>query len=283
MKKILLLAALFIGMISCTTGKKNDYRVMTFNIRYDNPADGVNSWANRKDHFCKFIRETSPDVVGLQEVLHNQLDDLKGCLPGYAFVGVGRDDGQTAGEYSPVGYQTSKFKLLDSGNFWLSDEPEVPGKLGWDAACTRIASWVKLQDKSSDKIFMVVNTHFDHVGTEARRKSALLIIDRIQEIVGENPAFFMGDLNVTDTSDAYKTITTNNFVLKDAHKIAKQREGVTYTFQNFGRMSEDTGNKIDFIFVTPHIQVQRSYIPSAQVAGELYLSDHNPQIIDVRF
>lgn len=93
----------------------------------------------------------------------------------------------------------------------------------------------------------------------------------------------MGDLNVTDTSDAYKTITTNDFVLKDAHKIAKQREGVTYTFQNFGRMSEDTGNKIDFIFVTPHIQVQRSYIPSAQVAGELYLSDHNPQIIDVRF
>ena len=130
---------------------------------------------------------------------------------------------------------------------------------------------------------MAVNTHFDHVGTEARRKGALLIIEKIKEIVGDQLAVLTGDFNVTDQSEAYETITTNEFVLKDAYKEAAQREGVDYTFHDFGRIPADSCDKIDFIFVTPQIKVESSYIPQeAEEAGQ-FLSDHNPEVVHLSF
>ena len=223
----------------------------TFNIRYDNPYDSLNSWTYRKDTVANFIKAQNLDIVGMQEVLHHQLEDLKARLPEYAEVGVGREDGKTQGEYAPLFYKKDRFELLDNNTFWLSQYPDSVGFIGWDGACTRIATWAKLKDKTNGKIFMAINTHFDHVGTEARKKGALLIIEKIKEIVGDQPAVVTGDFNVSDQSEAYQTITGNSFVLKDAHKTALQQEGASYTFHDFGRIPADSCEKIDFIFVTP--------------------------------
>lgn len=277
-------AAFAIATPSCTTQQQpTEITWGTFNIRYDNPADSLNNWQYRKDNVAEFIKKQGIDIVGMQEVLYNQLEDLKSRLPEYAEVGVGREDGKTKGEYAPLFYKKDRFEVLDSNTFWLSQYPDSVGFIGWDGACTRIATWAKLKDKKNGKVFMAVNTHFDHVGTEARRKSALLIIEKIKEIVGDQPAVLTGDFNVSEQSEAYETITTNEFVLKDAYKEAAQREGVSYTFHDFGRIPADSCEKIDFIFVTPQIKVQDSYIPQeAKQAGD-FLSDHNPEVVHLSF
>ncbi len=277
-------AALAIATPSCITQQQpTEITWGTFNIRYDNPADSLNNWQYRKDNVAEFIKKQGIDIVGMQEVLYNQLEDLKSRLPEYAEVGVGREDGKTKGEYAPLFYKKDRFEVLDSNTFWLSQYPDSVGFIGWDGACTRIATWAKLKDKKNGKVFMAVNTHFDHVGTEARRKSALLIIEKIKEIVGDQPAVLTGDFNVSEQSEAYETITTNEFVLKDAYKEAAQREGVSYTFHDFGRIPADSCEKIDFIFVTPQIKVQDSYIPQeAKQAGD-FLSDHNPEVVHLSF
>lgn len=255
----------------------------TFNIRYDNPDDQENNWKFRKDRVATFIQQEKLDIVGMQEVLHNQLEDLKTRLPEYAEVGIGREDGKQQGEYAPIFYRKDRFKLLDSNTFWLSQYPDSVGFIGWDGACTRIATWAKLEEKSTGKIFLAVNTHMDHVGVEARRKGALLIIKRIQDIVGNRPAVLTGDFNVNDKSEAYQTLTTNDFVLKDAYKTADVKEGVSYTFHDFEKVPMNEREKIDFIFVTPQIKVNRSWIPKENADGKGLLSDHNPQLATLQF
>lgn len=271
--------------ISCSSNQNNtsDITWATFNIRYDNPEDSLNNWQYRKDTVANFILAQDIDIIGMQEVLQNQLEDLKARLPEYAEIGVGREDGKTKGEYAPIFFKKDKFEILDSNTFWLSQYPDSIGFIGWDGACTRIATWAKIKDKRNGKIFMAINTHFDHVGTEARRKGALLIIDKIKEIVGNEPAVLTGDFNVNEESEAYKTITTNNFVLKDAHKVASNKSGVDYTFHNFGRLNPDNYDKIDFIFITPQIKVNSSYIPKEADKNGQFLSDHNPEIVHLSF
>ncbi len=256
-------------------------RWATINVRMDTPNDSLNSWSYRKDRMGKFINEMKFDVFGTQEVLHHQFEDLKAMLPGYEAVGVGRDDGKTKGEYSAVFYRKDKFDALDSGTFWLSENPENIGALGWDAVCPRIATWAKLQEKATGKIIMAVNTHFDHVGVEARKQSALLIIRKIKEIVGDNPAVVTGDFNVNDKSDAYATITTNEFVLKDSRKIAEKVTGVNYSFHDYTRRPLEKRTIIDFLFVTPSIKVLHSDIPQEDASA--ILTDHNPVWIDIEF
>lgn len=276
--------ALAAAVSSCTPKEKTTELTWgTFNIRLDTPADSMNNWQYRKDTVAGFIKAQHLDIVGMQEVLHNQLEDLQARLPEYNVTGVGREDGKTKGEYAPLLYRKDRFELLDTNTFWLSQYPDSVGFIGWDGACTRIATWAKLKDKKTGKVFMAVNTHFDHVGTEARRKGALLIIERIKQIVGDQPAVLTGDFNVDDQSEAYRTITSNSFVLKDAQKIAEQKAGATYTFHDFGRIPGDSCQKIDFIFVTPQIKVQRSYIPQEPRPSGKYLSDHNPQIVTLSF
>lgn len=285
MKKnpLLIYAMAVLLLAGCASNELSHVRLATFNIRYDNPGDSLNAWQYRKDSVCKFIHEKQFDVFGMQEVLHNQLQDLLACLPEYAYVGVGRDDGKTQGEYAPVFYRTDKYDLLDSNTFWLSEDPTAVGKLGWDAVCTRIATWAKLKDKTTGKEFLMVNTHFDHIGTEARRHSALLIIDKIKEIAGTNPAMMTGDFNVSEEWEAYKTITSNEFVLKDAWKIAGKTSGESYTFHDFGRQPMAEREKIDFIFVTPQVTVKDAEVVSGALSDFLYLSDHNPHFADIEF
>ena len=279
----MLAGVVLLALGACSQKKEEKVQVKwgTFNVRYDNPADSMNNWQYRKDRVADFVKSQNLDVVGMQEVLHNQLEDLKARLPEYTEVGVGRDDGKTQGEYSPLFFKKDRFDLLDSNTFWLSQYPDSVGFIGWDGACTRIATWAKLKDKNSGRIIMAVNTHFDHVGTEARTKSALLIIDKIKKIVGEQPAVLTGDFNVSDKWDAYQTITTNEFVMKDAFKIAEKKEGVDYTFHDFGRIPADSCEKIDYIFVTPQIKVVDELIP-AETPGQ-FLSDHNPHVATLEF
>ncbi|MGN1265048.1 MAG: endonuclease/exonuclease/phosphatase family protein [Muribaculaceae bacterium] len=255
--------------------------VATFNMRYDNPDDSLNNWQYRKERIAQFIKDQKVEIVGTQELLQNQVDDLKALLPEYDMVGVARDNGKDEGEYAAIFYLRDRFDALDSNNFWLCENPDSVGMKGWDAACTRIATWAKMQDKATGKIFMAVNTHFDHVGEVARRESALLIISKIKEIVGDRPAFLTGDFNVDSTSNAYETITTNEFVLNDSRKVAKTVEGADYTWHDFGKLPAEERGIIDFIFTTPSIEVLKVYIP--QENADALLSDHNPQVATLQF
>lgn len=281
--KHLLIAALTWGCLTACTEKpvSTPIAYATFNIRMDTPADSTNSWIYRKDSVAQFIRKNHIDIAGLQEVLHHQLNDLMERLPEYAYVGVGREDGKTQGEYAPIIYKSARFEVLESNTFWLSQYPDSIGFIGWDGACTRIATWAKMKDKENGQTFLAVNTHFDHVGTEARRNAALLIIDRIKQIAGEYPAILSGDLNVPETWEAYQTITSNKFVLKDTYKTASEKSGPGYTFHDFGRIDKDSCEKIDYIFTTPQVKILRSDIAQENRDGKVYLSDHNPIITQI--
>ena len=267
-------------MASCSEEKVN-VRWATFNMRLDTPADSLNNWKYRKERVAQYIQDMKLDVVGTQEVLQNQFNDLKSLLPDFEGVGVARDDGKETGEYSAVFYRKSVFDALDSGTFWLAENPDSVGMMGWDAVCVRVATWAKLQHKATGKIVMAVNTHFDHVGKVARRESALLIIRKIKEIVGDRPAVLTGDFNVTDQSEAYNTIVSNEFVLLDAHKVAEKTSGANYTFHGFDKVDMEKRSKIDFVFVTPQIKVLHSEVTPE--VKEALLSDHNPQWIELEF
>jgi len=257
----------------------------TFNIRYKNDEDGTNCWANRRDSIASFIRSQHLDVIGMQEVLHQQQKDLSERLPEYDYVGVGREDGKTKGEYAAIYYRKERFDVLDSGTFWLSQYPDSVGFIGWDGACCRIATWAKMRDKVTQQVFMAVNTHFDHRGKEARKKGALLIIDKIKEIVGDKPAILTGDFNVDETSEAYRTITQNEFRLIDTHKSARRVAGQDYTWHDFGKLAGSKREKIDFIFATPNVDVESSWIPPLNVRRGVkvpFMSDHNPAIVKLK-
>lgn len=286
MKKLLLLMfVVFVSSLSCVAVEPEPtlLRCCTFNIRLKNDGDDKAGfgWNVRRDRVANYIREKAIDVVGMQEVLHPQLLDLLERLPQYDYVGVGRADGKTRGEYSPIFFLKDKFEVLDKGNLWLSETPDVPGSKGWDAAIERIASYAKLKDKATGKIFMAVNTHFDHVGVMARRESAKLIMKKIQEIVGNRPAVVTGDFNVTEDDEAYVTMTTDAFRMNDAYHMTANHTGTVYTFQNFLRISPLECDKIDFIFLTPAIRVKHSHIEVQ--SPENILSDHNPHWADLEF
>ena len=280
MRKILFLLLAIVTMASCSEEKVN-VRWATFNMRLDTPADSLNNWEYRKERVAQYIQDMKLDVVGTQEVLQNQFNDLKSLLPDFEGVGVARDDGKETGEYSAVFYRKTVFDALDSGTFWLAENPDSVGMMGWDAVCVRVATWAKLQHKATGKIVMAVNTHFDHVGKVARRESALLIIRKIKEIVGDQPAVLTGDFNVTDQNEAYNTIVSNEFVLLDAHKVAEKTSGASYTFHGFDKVDMEKRSKIDFVFVTPQIKVLHSEVTPE--VKEALLSDHNPQWTELEF
>ena len=302
MKKYLFLAlAMFMSAMAggqwseakAQTKETAKVRWGTFNIRLQNDGDeqAGYGWSVRKDRVADYIKKNHIEVVGMQEVLHQQLEDLLDRLPEYDYVGVGRTDGATKGEYSPVFFLKDKFEVLEKGNFWLSETPDVAGSKGWDAALERIASYAKLKDKATGKVFMAVNTHFDHVGVVARRESAKLIMRKIQEIVGTRPAVVTGDFNVTEADEAYSTMisqqtdgkSSNRQMVKfyDAYHMTPNHTGTTYTFHNFCHIPPLKCEKIDFIFITPTIRVSHSHIEVPN--PDAMLSDHNPHWADLEF
>ncbi len=268
---VILLA--FIIWSSCPPGRQGILaHVMTFNIRYDNPEDGINAWPNRKARVAETIRFHHVDIAGLQEALRHQISDLEERLPEYGWFGVGREDGKTRGEYAPVFYRKERFSVLMDSTFWLSQAPDQPGSMGWDAACTRIATWGKMKDRQTGFSFYVFNTHFDHIGSTAREESARLILRRIQEIAGGKPVILTGDFNSISSDPPYRILTEGG--LSDVHALSRlPRYGSTQTFNGFGS-AEASDGQIDFIFVKNARQVLRHGVISDRWDGH-FVSDHH--------
>lgn len=255
------------------------FTVATYNLRYDNRGDSGNLWVNRAPVQANLIRFHDFDVVGIQEGLINQLEDLSKTLPQYARYGIGRDDGKASGEHSAIYFKKDKFKLLNSGDFWLSQTPDKPGK-GWDATCcNRICSWVKLQDIASKKKFYFFNVHFDHQGVIARIESAKLMIEKIKAIAGNNPVVFTGDLNGGRNSDCYKYIA-NAGIIKDSHELAEFPYENNASFNSF--RTPRGMEVIDHIFVTKQFKVKKWGILTDTYFGK-YPSDHFPVMAVVNF
>ncbi len=260
---------------------KGSLRVMTFNIRYDEPRDGVNAWPNRKQKVADVIKFHKADLVGVQEALLTQLKDLEKLLPDFASCGVGRTDGKDAGEFSAILYRRSRFMLIATNTFWLSETPEKPGSKGWDAALPRIVTWAKFKDRVTGKTFVHFNTHFDHIGEKARAESSSLILKKAGEIHGSGPFIVTGDFNVTENSGAYKTIMagTPTVKLADARYASVNGHfGGSSTFTAF--KEPEPGRKIDYIFVREGIKVLEHGVLSDRWDG-LWASDHLPVIAEI--
>ena len=230
--------------------------VGSYNIRYKNGGDSIagNVWAKRCQVICDQVNFMSPDVFGAQEVLHGQLVEMLSRLDGYDYIGVGRDDGKTGGEYAAIFYKTDRMRLLDQGNFWLSETPDRPG-LGWDAACVRICTWGRFaaQTASNDEAFYFFNLHMDHVGKTARREGAKLIVRKIREIAQGAPVIVTGDFNVDQNDEIYR-IFTESGVLKDSYLATRLRFAENGTFNSFDT-DLYTESRIDHIFVSPQTRV----------------------------
>lgn len=267
----------FFVFIFFTEVSAQDLSVMTYNIKLDYPQEGDNSWTNRKPFFINQIKFHAPDVFGVQEALPNQMRDMDSLLPQYNFVGVGRDDGKEEGEYSAIFYNKEKFKVLKSSTFWLSETPDQVS-MGWDAVCNRICTYALFEDKASEKQFWMFNTHFDHVGVEARKNSATLIIENIKKINSQNlPVILSGDFNMEDT---HKSIQFIELHLQDSKAIANLEFGPNGTFNNF-EFNKPVTRRIDYIFVSKGIEVDKYAVLSDSWDCK-YPSDHLPVFVKVK-
>lgn len=278
-KGIFRVLPILFGVVSSCTHRQDEIRVMTFNIRLDTPVDSMNNWKYRRENAARMIRFYDADLLGTQEVLHNQLQDLLALLPEYGYTGVGRKDGKTEGEYSALFYRKSRFELLKTGNFWLSQTPEVPGSMGWDAACERMVTWGIFKDRETGKKFAAFNTHFDHKGKLARLNSALLLKERTGQIAGNLPVILTGDFNTTEGSEPIQALLEGG-KLKDTRRSAALVYGPEWTFHGFGKVPLPERERIDFIFVSSAIKVNVC-ASLAEVCDTIYLSDHNPVIAKV--
>jgi len=267
----------------CTADDSGQVRIMTWNIRFNNPDDGIHAWPERRTEVLTFLRSQNPDILCIQEGLHDQVSDLQAGLEGYEMCGVGRDDGKQAGEYSAIFFRRIRFSSVACGTFWLSPTPSVPGK-GWDAALPRIVTWVTLVDLFTGDSMSVLNTHFDHIGVQARENSARLLRLKTSEIAGNAPAVVAGDFNSVDTDLPYRIITDRNLpppLLEDTfHASASPHHGPLATFTGFDMKNPDPGERIDFLFVTKSLHVKSHSTISAKSARG-YLSDHLPVVVEV--
>ncbi len=263
--------------------------VGSYNIRYQNNDDARagNGWQQRCPVVCGQIAFEHPDIFGTQEVLHGQLHDMLALLTDYDYIGVGRDDGQTKGEYAAIFYDKNKLRLLDHGNFWLSETPEKPA-LGWDAACIRICTWGKFRDRKSRKTFFFFNLHMDHVGVVARREGAKLVVERIRQLAGRKPVVLTGDFNV-DQNDEIYTIFSSSGLLADTYTHARVRFAENGTFNAY-KPSRKTDSRIDHIFVSPSFSVDRYGIltntywtSTGDQADRRLPSDHYPVFVHLEF
>lgn len=258
----------------CAIANAQQYKVATYNLRFDNAADTGNLWKNRSGYVCNVIRYHQMDIMGTQEGLKHQLDTICYLLPYLTYYGKGRDDGRNKGEHSAIFFNKEKFRLKESGDFWLRENPLEPGK-GWDATCcNRICSWIKLQDKKkSRKTFYVFNVHYDHQGVVARRESSKLVIQKIKEIAGSKPVILLGDFNGGRDTDPYR-ILEESTVLRDSHNdVAFPYENNT-SFNGFGYAVK--GNDIiDHIFITNQFKADSWAVLTDTYYGK-YPSDHFP-------
>lgn len=247
-------------------------KVMSYNIKYDNVNDTVNNWNDRKVAMTKLLKKYHPEFIGMQEVLYRQLNYLNESLKDYNYIGVGRDDGKQKGEFSPILYNTKNVALLKSNTFWLSKTPDKIS-IGWDAALERVCTYGLFEDKTSKKKIWVFNTHFDHIGTKARKKSAKLILKKIKQLnVEKFPVILMGDFNLKPEE---KPIHLIQHKMDDGQHISKTPiEGPKGTFNGFDS-NDPMERRIDYIFTTMLEVESYRHIDERLKTGR-HISDHLP-------
>lgn len=260
-------------------GAGRTIRVVSSNVRYSAAKDGVNAWSARRELLIGVIRKLRPDLWGVQEALVDQQGDFVRAFPEYGVVGVGREDGKEKGEFASVFYLRDRFELISSGTFWLSERPEEVGSVGWDAALTRICTWVKLRDKAARRVVVYANTHFDHQGEQARVKSAELLRKKLAELAeGSAAVILTGDFNSSPGAGAYGALVGDAGGLVDSYRevhpaaeAGKAGEGSFHAFKG----GKD-GERIDWVLHSPAMRALDAGID--RTAGEhgVWPSDHYP-------
>ena len=270
---------LSILIVSCVTEESGDIDVITFNIRFDTPRDNINAWPNRAPLVAGFINDQIPDLLGMQEVLWHQYLYLDSALTGYGSVAAGRDDGMQQGEACPVFYRLGRFSPVASGTFWLSSSPDVPGSVGWGAALTRIATWVRLYDKTVKDTLLYINTHFDHISDSARVMSSGVLLAKLKELAGDNNFVITGDFNATPESLAITRMTEGGYAVDSYTVTETPSAGETYTFNGW----KDTAGegRIDYVFVRNGMKVL-SHETFKIIEDGVFISDHWPVKAKVR-
>ncbi len=260
-----------------TASEHDPLRVVSYNIQTRMTRFQVAPWPRRVQAIGKLITNEMFHVVGVQEAVASMLKDLMVLLPNYGYVGHGRDDGKLQGEHTAILYNKSRLKVLNWSSFWLAPTPEVPGIIGWDASCPRIVTWAQFQDLVSRKIFFVFNTHFDHLGRIAQTNSARLLASEFHRITQGSPGIVMGDFNVSDKNAAYHLFVEQSG-LADAIALAPHK-GPKYTHSFFGIYK----SRIDYIFVSPHLQVQQNRTIPEEPRNRHRRSDHLPIFTELGF
>jgi endonuclease/exonuclease/phosphatase family metal-dependent hydrolase len=263
-----------------------DITVMSYNVRYANPNDGAHVWENRRDGVASVIRFHRPDVIGVQEAAPTQVDDLRERLPSFAWLSAGRGAAGEAGEYASLGYDADRFEPVSDGTFWLSETPSEPGRSGWDAALPRLVRHARFGVDGTDAEFVHFNTHFDHDGERARRESAALLRDRIDEIAPASPILVTGDFNARPSSAAYEQLTADREdggrAIVDARTASSTAShGPETTMTDFRALVPD--KKIDYVMVSAGADVHLHGVVSAMVDNGRFPSDHLPVLARVSF
>ena len=228
--------------------------IATYNLRYENKSDSLNGngWGERLPHITNLIRFHDFDIFGSQEVFYSQLTDMLSFMPEYNYIGVGRRDGDKSGECSPIFYKREKFRLIKTGNFWLSEADSIPGK-GWDAALPRICTWGKFQMIENGKIFWFFNLHMDHIGKIARIEGTKQVLNKIKAMASGEPVILTGDFTYDQRADGYGIISESES-LKDTYETAVLRYAPNGTFNNFN-LQYKSDSRIDHIFTTKEFKV----------------------------
>ena len=260
----------------------NRLRVMTYNIRFDNPADGVHAWPNRKDLVASVIRFHKADIIGVQEALEHQIQDLMELLPGYDWVGVGRNEDE-GGEFSAILYRSSVVTVKAAQTFWLSESPDEPGSQSWDSSLPRIATWAHFVTSSEERELFVLNTHFEHRGEQARLESAHLIKEQTSRLANGLPVIVMGDLNAT--SEQPPLALLSDTPLPDGRSLhdgfvhsLQPHHGPASTWTGFTKIEAD--RRIDYIFASEDLPIHYHAILTDKLEDR-YPSDHLPVLVEV--
>ncbi len=258
---------------------------MSYNVRYDNPDESAHPWRHRRDQVASVVRFHGPDLVGLQEALHGQLDDLRSRLPGYEWLSAGRERPESAGEYAAIGYDRDRFNLEAEGTLWLSETPDEAGSVGWDAQLPRLVRHARLREESTDVELFLFNTHFDHYGETARRESAGLLLDRIDDLAANEPVIVTGDFNCLAASAPYERLTgrekrSAGRTLRDTHQVARRgHHGPTTTVTDFRNLVPE--RKIDHVFVSSDVDPVLHGVCADTYGNGRYPSDHLPVLVEL--
>jgi endonuclease/exonuclease/phosphatase family metal-dependent hydrolase len=258
------------------SSRSPELRVMSFNIRYGTAPDAENAWPGRRALLLETIRAYDPDVLGVQEALRFQLDEIGRALPGTGEVGVGRDDGAEAGEYSAILYDRARLTVLDHGTVWLSDAPDVPGSMTWGNEYPRVVTWARFRDDAADTAFVVLNTHWDHQSQNARERSAAAVVDWIAANAPDRPVVLMGDFNAGEDNPAFLALLgagSRPVRLRDTFRALHPDASPVGTYHAF--TGDPAGDRIDAILVSPGWRVMEAAIVRTSADGR-YPSDHFP-------